>query len=175
MRRRIALVFASALLCLGVVAPAAAGQPEMDRVVINDVGLLDEGLTDACGFDVFVDGTGHVTFRVFRDAAGNPKREVNNFAIQVRFFSEFGEVRTRDVGPDRVTYLEDGSLILATTGNIQSVSVPGQGRVIANTGQTVFHVTFPEDGGDPIFELIRQAGNHTQDDPALIICELLGG
>ena len=82
----------------------------MERVPIADVGVLDEGLTDACGFDVWVDASGHITFRLFTDAAGNPKREVNNFAIQVRFYSEFGEFRTRDIGPDRVRYLDDGSL-----------------------------------------------------------------
>ena len=176
MRRRIALVLASTLLSLSVVAvPAMAGKPEMERVPINDVGVLDEGLTDACGFDVFVNGRSHITFRFFTDKDGNPKREVNNFAIQIEFFTEFGSFRTRDIGPDRLRYLKDGSIILAVTGNIQSISVPGQGRVVANTGQTIFHITFPEDGSDAIFELIRQAGNHTEDDPTPVICDLLDG
>jgi hypothetical protein len=175
MRRSIAFFLAPALLCLGVFAqPVAAGQREMDRVAVSDIGVLDEGLTDACGFDVWVDATGHITFRLLTDAAGNPTREVNNFAIRVHFYSEFGSFDSVNVGPDRVTYLDDGSIILATTGNIQSITVPGQGRVVADTGQSVFHVTFPEDGSDPIFELIRNPGSHT-DDPAPIACDVLDG
>ena len=175
MRRRIALILASALLSLGVAAPAAAARPQMDRVPVADVGVLDEGLTDACGFDVWVDATGHITFRVFGDAAGNPTREVNNFAIRVHFYSEFGSFDSVNVGPDRVTYLDDGSIILATTGNIQSITVPGKGKVVADSGQNVFHVTFPEDGSDPIFELIRQPGNHTEGDATPIVCDVLDG
>ena len=174
MRRRIALILASALL-LATAVPVAAGKPEMERIPIDDVGLLDEFLTDECGFDVFFDGSGHITFRLLSDADGNPMREVNNFAIQIRYYSEFGEVRTRDIGPDRVRYLDDGSITIAVTGNIQSFSVPGQGRVVANTGQTILHITFPEDGSDPITEVIRQAGNHTEGDSTAVICDLLDG
>ena len=176
MRHRIAPILASALLGLMVLAqPAAAGKPQMERVPVSDVGVLDEGLTDECGFDVWVDATGHITFRLMTDAAGNPTREVNNFAIRVRFYSEFGSFNAVNVGPDRITYLDDGSIILATTGNIQSITVPGQGRVLADTGQSVFHVTFPEDGSDPIFELIRQPGQHTGGNTAQIACDVLDG
>lgn len=176
MPRRIAPILASALLGLALFAqPAAAAKPQMERVPVADVGVLDEGLTDACGFDVRVDATGHITFRVFSDAAGNPTREVNNFAIRVHFYSEFASFDSVNVGPDRVTYLDDGSIILATTGNIQPITVPGQGKVVADSGQSVFHVTFPEDGSDPIFELIRQPGNHTEGDPTPIVCDVLDG
>ena len=176
MRRRIVFVLASALLSLSlIVTPATAGKPQMERVPINDVGVLDEGLTDACGFDVWVDATGHITFRLMTDAEGNPKREVNNFAIRVHFYSEFGAFNSVNVGPDRATYLADGSIILATTGNIQSITVPGQGLVVADIGQSIFHVTFPEDGSDPIFELIRQPGNHTGGNTASIACDVLDG
>jgi len=53
--------------------------------------------------------------------------------------------------------------------------VPGQGRVLADTGQSVFHVTFPEDGSDPIFELIRQPSQHTGGNTAQIACGVLDG
>jgi hypothetical protein len=174
MRRRIALIFASALL-LATAVPAAAGKPTIDRVPVADVGVLDDGLTAACGFDVLVDATGHITFRVFTDADGNPTREVNNSAIRLHFYSEFGSFDSINVGPDRVTYLDDGSIILATTGNIQSITVPGKGKVLADSGQNVFHVTFPEGGSDPIFELLRQPGNHTDGDPTPIVCDILDG
>ena len=174
MRHRIAFVLASALILVSVV-PAMAGKPQMERISIADVGELDEGLTEACGFDVWVDASGHITFRVFTDAADNPTREVNNFAIRVRFYSEFASFNSVNVGPDRVTYLDDGSIILATTGNIQSITVPGRGKVVAASGQSVFHVTFPEDGSDPIFELLLQPGNHTEGDSTPIICDVLDG
>ena len=69
------------------------------------------------------------------------------------------------MGPHRVTDPDDGSIILATTGNVQPITVPGQGKVVADSGQSVFHVTFPEDGSDPIFESILEPGNHTEGDP----------
>jgi hypothetical protein len=172
MRRRIALILASALLAIGVVAqPAAAGKPQMDRVDINDVGVLDEFLTDACGFDVWLDVAGHAIFRVYADAAGNPIRELNTFAIRRTIYTENGSISTVDVGPDRVVYNADGSVDLWTTGNIGSLTVPGQGRVYANTGWTHFHITFDENG-NANFEFVNDAGQHLGDEVA-VICDVL--
>ncbi|HEX5014716.1 MAG TPA: hypothetical protein VFV72_11235 [Candidatus Limnocylindrales bacterium] len=173
MRRRIALILASALLAVGVaVQPAAAGKPQMERVDINDIGSVHEFLTDVCGVDVWIDTTGHAIFRVFTDADGNPVREVNTFAIHRTIYSANGSISSVDVGPDRVMYNADGSIDVWTTGNIGSLNVPGQGRVYADTGWTHIHVTFDE-SGDATEEVVDDAGQHWGDNVA-VFCDVLG-
>ena len=144
----------------------------MERVVVNDVGILDEFLTEACGFDVFVDATGHIIFRSWTDAEGNPTRDLNNFGIRLRIYSEFGAVRTVDVGVDRVTHNPDGSITNVVIGNVQSIQIPGQGRVYADVGQTTLHITFPDPEGEPVVEVLRQVGQHEGDQVA-VICDAL--
>jgi hypothetical protein len=172
MRRRIAFFLASALLLVSVSPVAAVGKPTVDRVNINDVGVYDDFLSGECGFDVWSDTGGHITFRLFNDAAGNPRREVNNYAVRVHYYSENGDVYTRDVGPDRARYLDDGSILLTITGNVQPVTAPGQGRVNADSGQTTVLITFDENG-DPQFEDISQHGNHMGADLVAVLCGLL--
>jgi hypothetical protein len=159
---------------LGAVAATAAvaGQPTMERVPIDDVGIHEDFLSDACGFDVWFDGSGHITFRLFTDADGNPLREVNNYAIRVDYYSEFGALSTVDIGPDRVTYNADGSITNYITGNVQPIQAPGEGRVYSDVGWTQLLITFPEEG-DPIFEVVSTAGQHWGDSVE-VICELLG-
>ena len=158
---------------IGAVAAttAVAGQPTMERVLIDDVGIHDDFLSDACGFDVWFDGSGHITFRLFTDADGNPLREVNNYAILVDYYSEFGAVSFVDVGPDRVTYNADGSITDYITGNVQSIQAPGEGRGYSDVGWTQLHITFPEEG-DPIFDVVSAAGQHWGDQVD-VLCGLL--
>ena len=66
-----------------------------------------------------------------------------------------------DVGVDRVTYNADGSITQAIIGNVQSSILPGQGRVYADVGQTTLMITFPDPEGDPVVELVRQVGQHS--------------
>jgi len=169
--RMVRAFMCACLLGVVVTTAAAAGQPTMERVEIADVGIHEDFLSDACGFDVWVDSSGQVTFRLFTDADGNPTREVNNYAIRVRFYSEFGSVSTVNVGPDRVTYLDDGSLMLFITGNVQPIQAPGEGRVYSDVGWTQLHITFPDEG-DPIVEFVSAAGQHWGD-AVEVICGLL--
>ena len=171
MLRARAFLFA-VLACLVLVAPVAAGKPVMEREPINDVGIFDEFLSAECGFDVFVDGIGHAIFRQFTDANGDPIRELNNFAIRVRYYSAGGSVRVVDTGADRVTFNADGSVIQVVIGNVQSIQLPGQGRVYADVGQTTFLFTFPPTG-DPTVDLIKQAGQHSDFASSDVLCEAL--
>lgn len=171
--RRARFLFLAMVACLAVASPVAAGKPIMERVPINDIGVLDEFLTDACGFDVLVDARGHITFRLFTDASGAPLREVNNFAIRLRYYSAWGSVRTVDVGVDRITYNADGSITQVITGNVQSLQIPGQGRVYSDVGQTTLLITFPDPEGEPVVEVVRQAGQHSDTDSSAILCEAL--
>jgi hypothetical protein len=168
--RALLLAFVS---CLLVAGPAAAAKPEMERVPINDIGILDEFLTDACGFDVFLDATGHIIFRVYTDAEGNPTREVNNFGVRLIWYSEWGSVSAVDVGVDRVTLHPDGSLTISVTGSVQSpITLPGQGVLAADIGITTIHITFPDPEGEPVVEVVHEAGLHFGDQAAAI-CEAL--
>ena len=58
-------------------------------------------------------------------------------------------------------------------GNVQSVQVPGQGRVYSDVGQTTLLITFPDPEGEPVVEVIRQVGQHSDADLVGVICEIL--
>ena len=170
--RRARVVLLMTLASLILAAPAAAAKPEMERVTFDESDL-DEFLTDACEFDVFFELTGHITFRRWIDAEGNVSRELNNFAVHNRLSSASASIRLVDVGVDRVTYNEDGSITQVVIGNVQSIQVPGQGRVYSDVGQTTLLVTFPDPEGEPVFEVIRQVGQHSEVDQVELICEVL--
>lgn len=170
MRRARAVLLAS-IVSLVVVGPAAAAKPMMDRLDLDE-SFLDEFLTDVCGFDVFLDVGGHIIFRVWTDADGNPTHEVNNFAVMLTWSSASGSVSTVDVGADRVIFNPDGSITISVIGNVQPITVPGQGLVYANVGLVSFHITFPDPEGEPVFEIVREVGQHFGDQVAAI-CEAL--
>ena len=69
--RRARVVLMATLACLVLATPVAAAKPTMERVTLDFSGP-DEFLTDACGFDVSLQEAGHITFRFFTDADGNP-------------------------------------------------------------------------------------------------------
>lgn len=128
-----------------VAGGVSASKPMMERIPINDIGILDEFLSDECGYDIWFDATGHATFHSWTDADDNPLREVNNFNVHLRYYSEGGSISTRDVGADRLTYHPDGSLTIAIMGNVTPLQVPGQGRVYSDPGRVVFHFPDPRD------------------------------
>lgn len=172
MRRARAILIAS-VACLVIAGPAAAAKPQMERVTLNDIGLKDDFLTEHCGFDVFFDGTGHFILRSFTDSEGNLQREVNNFAIHVRVYSEWGSVSVVDVGADLVTYNADGSVTRVIIGSVQSIQLPGQGRVYAAVGQTTLLMTFPDPEGDPVVEVVREVGQHSDIAQEDVLCDAL--
>jgi len=170
--RRIVRILGLGLLgAMLVGAPVNAGKPATERVVIDEV-FVDEFLSEACGAEVTAQITGHITFRMFTDAAGNTVRELNNYAIGGIYQSANGTVRVRDVGVDRVSYLADGSIIQVIIGNVRSFSIPGQGRVYSDVGQSTFHITF-DVTGVPTFTLISQHGQHDESDVEAL-CSVLG-
>lgn len=163
-----------AALCLTMLAvsPAAAVRPTQEFVPVNEAGIQDEFLSDFCGFDVWFDATGHIVFRTFVDADGNAIREVHNFAVETTYYSENGSVVVHDVGPDRVWINEDGSVTVFVTGSVQSIQAMGEGRVYSDVGWIELHITF-DAAGNPIVEVVGAAGQHSEEDRAEILCELL--
>ena len=170
--RRIARVVGLGLLAaVFVAAPVHAGKPVMERVPIDDL-FVDEFLSEACGAEVTAHFTGHIIFRLFEDAEGNPVRELHTFGLAGTYQSENGTVHVRDVGADRIEYLQDGSLIQVVLGNVRSFSIPGQGRVYSDVGRSTFHITF-DANGDPIFTFISSSGQHDDSDLEAL-CSVLG-
>jgi hypothetical protein len=172
-RARLLLLAIGATMVLA--SPVVAAQPVMEKIQINDIGIVDEFLTEACGFEVLVDVTGHVTFRAWLDADENPIRELNNFAVKARFYTDAASFRTVDVGIDRVTHNADGSILLVVIGNIQPIHLPGQGRVYSDVGRTVTLLTFPDPEGEPVVEILHQSGQHDEEFPVDIVCDFLAG
>ena len=58
-------------------------------------------------------------------------------------------------------------------GNVQSIQVPGRGRVYSDVGQTTIHIVFDENGQGTV-EVLSSARQH-DDDQASVLCELLAG
>ena len=171
MRRFVRILGLGLLGSVLIGGPVNAGKPTTERIQIDET-FVDDFLTEACGAEVTAHVTGHVTFRVFNDAAGNPVRELNNYAVRNTWTSESGSLRANDVGVDRITFLPDGSLLQVVIGNVQSISIPGQGRVYADVGQTTVHITF-DANGDPIFTVLEQHGQH-EGDQLEVLCSVLG-
>lgn len=171
MRRSLRVLGLGLLTAMLVAAPANAGKPQMERVTVDDQ-FVDDFLSEACGTEVTLHFTGHVIFRLFTDADGNPVRELHTFGLAGTYESENGTIHVRDVGADRITYLADGSLIQVVIGNVRSFSIPGQGRVFADVGRSIFQITF-DANGDPIFTFISSSGQHDDSDLEAI-CSVLG-
>jgi hypothetical protein len=150
-----------------VVAPVSAEKPETIREAIDET-FVDADLKLACGVDVNVHETGHITFRTFADADGNPVREVNNYAVRVRLWSVNGEIRAQNVGADRAAYLDDGSIVVILAGNVVSFSIPGEGRFYSDVGRSMLVI---DANGDPTFTPL--SGQHDPDFEAAV-CSVLG-
>ena len=167
--RRIVRVFGLGVLAAILVsAPAYAGKPETVREPIDEL-FVDDFLSDACGVEVNAHVTGHITFRLFTDANGDPVRELNNYATRIRWWSVNGEIHAQDVGADRATYLDDGGVIVIVIGSVQSFSIPGQGRVYADVGRTMLEF----DAAGDLVSATPLSGQHDEDQIGAI-CSVLG-
>jgi hypothetical protein len=172
MARHIARVLGLALLGTMLVAgPASAAKPTMERIIVNDV-FVDDFLSEACGTEVTVMITGSVIFRNWLDADGNDVRAVNNYALTDTFSSVNGSVRAKDVGADRVTLNEDGSITVIIIGNVQSISIPGQGRISQDVGRAKLTITFDENGDAT--EVFEPLGGKHDENGVEALCSVLG-
>ena len=172
-RTRTLLIVLGATLILA--SPTAAAKPFIERIQVNDIGIVDEFLTEACGFEVLFDATGHVTVHSWTDAEGNPVRDLVNFAVKLRTYTAEAEFQTHDVGVDRVTFNPDGSILQIVIGNVRSIQLPGHGRVWSDVGRTVFLITFPDPEEPPTVEILSQSGQHDEEFPVDVLCDFLDG
>lgn len=169
MRSRFMVALSAALLgALLIAAPASAAAPQMERTLLDDL-FVAPFLSDACGVQVHARVTGQLTLRLFTDADGNPVREVDNGAIDVRLWSAYGEIHAKNVGVDRVTYMDDGSVVIVSIGSVNSFSTPGDGRVYSDVGRSLLVI---DANGDETFTPLN--GQHDPDQLGAI-CAVLGG
>ena len=146
----ISTAFSAALL----VSSAGAVAPDNFTVEVDESFSFDD-----CGFTIEGRTTGFVKVHVFFDKAGNSVGVINNFALKVTYTNpETGETLTTPVvGPDIITFQDDGSETVASIGIIARIVVPGEGLVAAQIGKIVFFFTDPEDE-EP--DVIFVAGPH---------------
>jgi hypothetical protein len=171
------LMHVAGLALLGavlVVGPVSAAAPQTERIPIDDT-FVDDFLSAACETEVTVHETGHIALRTWTDAAGNQVRALNTYALTDTFSSVNGSVAAKNVGPDRISFLDNGNIIILTIGNIGSISIPGQGRVYQNVGRSMIVVTFDADGNATV-EVTPLAGQHDSEATQVeAICGVLGG
>lgn len=171
MVRLVRALIAACLLALVGATSAFAARPVIWRIDVADIGSVDYLLTDACGVDVRFDVRGHFTFRTFFDDKGIPTRDIDTFALRVRYYAEAGQVSLVEVGPHRVTFHPDGSSTSYATGNIQSIQLPGQGRVYSDVGWSQIYISLDENG-DQTVEVVAMVGRHWGDRVAALCSAL---
>jgi hypothetical protein len=166
--RVVGLAMLGSLLTIG---PVSAAAPTTERIPVDET-FVDDFLSDACGVTVTVHETGHFILRTWTDATGQEIRALNTYALSDTFSSVNGSVSGKNVGPDRITFNADGSIIITTIGNIGLLTIPGLGTTYQNVGRTMLTITFDEDGNATV-EVTPLGGQHDGDNTDAI-CGVLG-
>ena len=155
------LVFAVAMLAA---APAEAAKPFILKVPVDFTDTFND-----CGFTIVEHIEGFFTIHVFFETNGNPRIEIDTFALKETFTNPANGISlsTPNVGPDIITFHKDGSMTVATIGLVSHVVLKGQGEIAARVGKIV--ATFDADGN--FIGIAFEAGKH--DDLLPAICAAL--
>lgn len=152
MNRSALLVSLSSLvLMLALPGTAAADQPSVSTVPIS-FARIDAGLSQACGFPVFITADGERRITTFADGRVMTHRQVTNT------WSANGKSVTNY---QTVTFIDEGG-VRTVLGNLFSIHIPGQGLIVQNMGRVVFDLAT----GEVLFE----AGPH---EPISTVCAYL--
>ena len=153
MNRSALLVSLSSLvLMLALPGTAAADQPSVSTVPIS-FARIDAGLSQACGFAVFITADGERRITTFADGRVMTHRQVTNT------WSANGKTVTNY---QTVTFIDEAG-VRTVVGNLFSIHIPGQGLIVQNMGRVVLDVAT----GEVLFE----AGPH---EALSAICAYLG-
>jgi hypothetical protein len=128
---------------LAFVSGAWAAQPDALRIEVDE---FTPGAIDCGSYELDEHVFGHITLRdFFKD--GEVVMGLNNFALKHTISNPAtGEsLTTPDVGADRVTISEDGSVTVAIIGIVARVVVPGEGIVAGEVGKVTMFFTGPAD------------------------------
>jgi hypothetical protein len=118
MKRVLAATTLALTVGLGTVSPAVAIPPE--RVVSDvydaDDTIVDEDLSDFCGFEVTARLSGHFFVTVFHKKDGSTDRVTAHPSFRSTYSSSTASITTTDVGLDRIVENEDGTISIFGTG-----------------------------------------------------------
>jgi len=155
------LAFAVAMLAA---APVEAAKPFILKVPVDFTDTFND-----CGFTIVEHIEGFFTIHVFFDTNGNPRIEIDTFALKETFTNPANGISlsTPNVGPDIITFQQDGSVTVASIGLIGHIFVKGQGKIALSVGKIVN--TFDADGN--FTGTAFEAGKH--DDLIPAICAAL--
>jgi hypothetical protein len=144
------LVVAVAMLAA---APAEAAKPFILKVPVDFTDTFDD-----CGFTIVHHVQGFFTVHGFVDKNGNPRAEIDTFALTETFTNPDNGMSfsTKDVGPNIISFKFDGSVTVATIGLVSHVVLKGQGEIAASVGKIV--VTFDASGN--FTGIAFEAGKH---------------
>jgi hypothetical protein len=105
------------LLVLGVAmlttAPVEAAQPTILQIPVDDTDTFND-----CGFTLVEHVEGHVTLHTFFDNNGNPRFQVDTFALQDTTTNPANgmAITFPIVGPDIITFQQNGTSTVAVIG-----------------------------------------------------------
>ncbi|HZA94372.1 MAG TPA: hypothetical protein VE420_17240 [Gemmatimonadales bacterium] len=118
MKRIVAAAALSVGAVLTVPLPASAVPPVrvISEVFDADVEVVDEFLTEACGFTVTASMAGHYRETRFYNQDGSLNRVTAHPSFRSTLTSPMGTITTADVGLDRFVENEDGTLSIFGTG-----------------------------------------------------------
>jgi hypothetical protein len=159
-RRLILMLVLVVAVVMLAVAPAEAVKPFIMKVPVDFTDTFDD-----CGFTIVHHVQGSITVHVFFDKNGNPKTEIDTFALTESFTNPDNGMSfsTQSVGPDIISFKNDGSVTVASIGIISHVVLKGQGEIAARVGKIVF--TFDASGN--FTGTSFEAGKHDELLPAI--------
>ena len=99
-------------------APATADPPERVFVEVYDADtiVVDEFLSETCGYEVTASISGHYFETVYVDRNGDFRLFTAHPSFRSTLTSPYATVRTADVGIDKYTFNDDGTLNIFGTG-----------------------------------------------------------
>lgn len=133
--KRLVLWVATAAIA-AVVAPwAIAAKPTIERIEVNEVGVVDEFLSEACGVTVTIDAVGHIIVRTFDDRG---KGLVELRTLNIKLTARVGDntYQLHDVGADLVRVTPDGTTILMIIGQVPG-GFTGVLKINLDTGEVI--------------------------------------
>lgn len=162
--------------------PAWATPPQHFHHLPLNFSERDDGLSDACGFDVFFVAAGLIDVTVLYDQSGALIREIDTFptfTVSLAAPSTGKSIGSRAPAVGIIDYTGGGALGTAAVFSVTGLSFMLQPGVMF-TGRQVFDAVVvdhtPE--GIPIVmgtNLISQSGNFFSSDIAPLVCEALSG
>jgi len=136
----------AAFATAALTATASAAGPERERIDLDET-VVDEFLSDLCGFEVTTRFKGHIITRTFQDD-GKGIVSVRTLNVVGTAMANGNDVRVHDVGADHIRVTPDGTAILSIIGQIPFFDAfIGLLRIDLTTGE-VIHMPRHLTGGE---------------------------